>query len=74
MDEMPYTFIADVPSTSLITYVDVTRNYWNTINQTVIREKIFDFCDWSSYAVANFTPFLTSPRFDSPVCFFYFFI
>ena len=67
-DKLPFTFVADVPSTSLTTEVNVRYNYWSTTNQSVIREKIFDFSDWSSYAIANYTGFLLSADYNSQVC------
>lgn len=52
-----YELLAGVRTTRLDNAVNVRRNYWGTADLDTIRDKIFDFDDWNSYAVARFRPF-----------------
>ncbi|XP_074593530.1 C-type lectin domain-containing protein bark beetle [Brevipalpus obovatus] len=60
-----FEFIAPVLTGSLDNRINLTENWWGTANSTRIRERIFDFDDWNSYAIANFDPLLISENFDA---------
>ena len=48
-------------------YLDVTENWWGSREQDVIHQRIFDFADWNSFAIAEYYPYLVSPYMDSVV-------
>ena len=60
---LDYELLAGQSSSALENFLDVTENWWGTANQTVIQDKIFDFDDWNSYAIAEYFPHLL---FNSP--------
>lgn len=62
-----FEFLAGVLTGSLQNRINLTENWWGTHNSSRIKERIFDFDDWNSYAIANFSPLLTSERFDSAI-------
>lgn len=64
---LDYELVGGQWSNSLEVYLDVTANWWGTLNQPEIWEKIFDFEDWNSYAIAEYYPFLVSDDFRSPI-------
>ena len=61
---MDYELLAGIQSSQLDNFVNVQRNYWGTDQLEVIRERIFDFDDWNSYAIARFRPYLLEPVWD----------
>ena len=52
-----YELLAGIRTTRLDNFVNVYRNYWGTPDVEQINEKIFDFDDWNSYAIARFRPY-----------------
>ena len=64
-NSLDYELVGGYASSSLDNYLDVRENWWGSSQQPVIREKIFDFDDWNSYAVAEYYPFLISDQFAS---------
>ena len=64
---LDYELVAGYASSSLDNYLDVRENWWGSTQQSVIRDKIFDFDDWNSYAIAEYYPFLISNQFTSVV-------
>ena len=38
------------------------QNYWGSADINVIRDRIFDFDDWNSYAIAHFLPYYLQVR------------
>ncbi|KAF0300654.1 Protein bark beetle [Amphibalanus amphitrite] len=65
-NQMDYEFLAGTHSSSLATELMASRNWWGTRNPHEIRERIFDFDDWNSYAIARFSPFLSRDSLDAP--------
>jgi len=57
-------------SSLLENYLDATENWWGTVDQATIIERIFDFDDWNSFAMVEFCPFLTADSFSAsaPFC------
>jgi len=55
---MDYELLAGVKTARLDNFVNVERNYWGTPEYEQIKERIFDFDDWNSYAIARLRPFL----------------
>lgn len=65
-NNLDYELVGGQASSLLKNYLDVTENWWGTANQTLIQEKIFDFDDWNSYAIAEYFPMLTYDSFAAP--------
>ena len=61
---MDYELLAGIKSSRLDNFVNVQRNYWGTPDLDQIRERIFDFDDWNSYAIATFRPYFLEPNWD----------
>lgn len=57
---LQYEFLAAVITGSLDSRLNVRENWWGTAEQESIKRKMFDFDDWNSYAIAEFSPFLGS--------------
>ena len=53
-NHLDYELVGGQDSSSLEIYLDVTQNYWGTVDQPVIHQLIFDFGDWNSYAIAEY--------------------
>lgn len=66
-NSLDYELVGGYASSSLDNYLDVRENWWGSTQQAVIREKIFDFDDWNSYAIAEYYPFLISNHFGSTI-------
>lgn len=64
---MDFEMLGGQSSALLENYLDVTENFWGTVDQIKIKDRIFDFDDWNSYAIAEYFPFLVSDSFNSPV-------
>ncbi|XP_013781367.1 protein bark beetle-like [Limulus polyphemus] len=62
---LQFEFLAGVRTGSVDNTLNVAQNWWGTTNVTEIREKIFDFDDWNSFAVADFSPFLGRESIDA---------
>ncbi|XP_076314291.1 LOW QUALITY PROTEIN: protein bark beetle-like [Tachypleus tridentatus] len=62
---LQFEFLAGVRTGSVDNTLNVAYNWWGTTNVTEIRERIFDFDDWNSYAVADFSPFLGRESIDA---------
>ena len=61
---MDYELLAAIRTARLDNFVNVQRNYWGTGELEQIRERIFDFDDWNSYAIARFRPYLLEDTLD----------
>ena len=61
---MDYELLAAIRTARLDNFVNVQRNYWGTAELEQIRERIFDFDDWNSYAIARFRPYLLEESVD----------
>ena len=58
--DIQYELLAGVLTGSLQNKINVAQNWWNTINTTIIQQRIFDFDDWNCYATAQFSPILAT--------------
>ena len=65
-NQMDYELLAGTRSSSLATELVARRNWWGTRNPHEIRERIFDFDDWNSYAIARFSPYLSRDSLEAP--------
>ena len=65
--DLGYELVAGITALSLGNPVDVKENYWGRTDYGGVMDRIFDFDDWNSYAIADFFPYLTRPDFDSDV-------
>lgn len=61
---LAYALVAGVKTARIDSTLDVTENWWGTIDQKEITLRIFDFDDWNDHAVANFRPYLVEDTFD----------
>ncbi|CAH1792063.1 unnamed protein product [Owenia fusiformis] len=64
-NSMAFEIVAGVSSSSLLNYLDVRENYWGTRDQMAIRNRLFDFDHWNSFAIAEYYPYLIDNKFDS---------
>ncbi|KAL3873370.1 hypothetical protein ACJMK2_036499 [Sinanodonta woodiana] len=63
--ELQYELVAGITSLSFTTKLDVRYSWFGVTDQLSIKERIFDFDDWNSYAIAQYFPYLTGPSFDA---------
>ena len=47
---------------NLCTPLNAEQNYWGSPDINVIRQKLFDFDDWNSYAITHFLPYYIENR------------
>ena len=66
-NDLDYELVGGQSSSLLENYLDVRENWWGTSKQVEIQDKIFDFDDWNSYAIAEYFPHLTYDAWDAPV-------
>lgn len=64
---LTYTLVAGVKTAQVESKLDVSENWWGTIDYAKIKKQIFDFDDWNDHALANFRPYLIEDDFDSSV-------
>lgn len=64
-NQFQYIFLAGIRTSSMDNTVNVKENYWGTRRSELIRERIFDFDDWNSFAIADFSPFLLAANVQS---------
>ena len=68
---LQFELLAGVRAGSLYNELDARENWWGTSaglasnDAASIRERIFDFDDWNSFASALFSPWLADDRLDS---------
>lgn len=65
--DMDFELLGGHTSSFLENYLDATQNWWGTIDQVVIKKRIFDFDDWNSFAIAEYFPFLSVDSFSARV-------
>ena len=65
-DTAGFEMVTGLSASSIDDVMDVTGNWWGTVDVTAIRERIFDFDDWNNFALANFANFLLAERLDAP--------
>ena len=68
--DMDFELLGGQASSLLENYLDATENWWGSVDQTTIVERIFDFDDWNSFAMVEYCPFLTADSFraSAPFC------
>ncbi|CAG0896137.1 unnamed protein product [Darwinula stevensoni] len=66
-NDLDYQLLAGIKTANIKTYVKVTHNWWGSSSMEEVKQRIFDFDDWNSYAVAHFSPFYIQPQFDAPL-------
>jgi hypothetical protein len=52
--------------TSYYSSIDVSSNYWGTIDQQSINQSIYDYYDDFNLGIVTFIPFLTEPNPEAP--------
>ncbi len=65
-NHLAFELVGGYASSSLENYLDVRWNWWGTTEQEEIQQRIFDFDDWNSYAIAEYYPYLMGDSFDAP--------
>ena len=63
--EMDYELLAGINTARVSNYLNAEQNYWGSADINVIREKLFDFDDWNSYAITHFLPYYLESSFES---------
>ena len=65
--KLGYELLAGVRTTRVGNTLNAYTNYWGTSDINIIRERLFDFDDWNSYASIDFLPYLLDNSFNSPL-------
>lgn len=64
---LAYALVAGVKTARIDSRLDISENWWGTIDHAKIKRQIFDFNDWNDHALAIFRPYLIEDDFDSSV-------
>ena len=62
---LDYELLSGVKTARIGNMLNAEQNYWGSSNPDVIRERLFDFDDWNSYAVTHFLPYMIENSFES---------
>ncbi len=62
---LDYELLSGIKTSRVNNTLNAVSNYWGTADINIIRQRLFDFDDWNSYAVANFLPYLLEDSFQS---------
>ena len=62
---LDYELLAGIITARVSNYLNVEQNYWGTSDLNRIRERLFDFDDWNSFAISHFLPYYLENSFDS---------
>lgn len=62
---LAYSLVAGVKTAQVDSKLDVSENWWGTIDHAKIKRQIFDFDDWNDHALVEFRPYLIEDDFDS---------
>ncbi|XP_066146694.1 protein bark beetle [Euwallacea fornicatus] len=62
---LEYELLAGIKTAKINEYLNVQENWWGTIEEHEIQNKIFDFDDWNDHAIADYTPFLLEANFQA---------
>ncbi|XP_072155093.1 protein bark beetle isoform X2 [Bemisia tabaci] len=57
-NSLAYIVVAGVQTARINDELDMTENWWGTIDPVEIKHHIFDFDDWNDHAYVRFRPFL----------------
>ncbi|XP_011334038.1 protein bark beetle isoform X2 [Ooceraea biroi] len=66
-NSLDYELLAGIRTAKINNEVDVVENWWGTANNTIIKQRIFDFDDWNDHAVATYRPYLISDSLDASI-------
>ena len=61
---LDYELLAGITTARISNFLNAEQNYWGSPDINVVRERIFDFDDWNSYAIAHFVPYYLQNSFD----------
>ena len=59
---LDYELLAGITTARISNFLNAEQNYWGSPDINVVRERIFDFDDWNSYAIAHFVPYYLQNR------------
>jgi hypothetical protein len=62
---LDYELLAGIVTARISNYLNVEQNYWGSSDLNVIRERLFDFDDWNSFAISHFLPYYLENSFES---------
>ena len=62
---LQFELLAGVLTGSLDNRLNVEENWWGSFDPNLISGRIFDFDDWNSYAIADYSPFLGQESLDA---------
>ena len=62
---LDYELLAGVVTARVSNYLNVEQNYWGSSDLNRIRDRLFDFDDWNSFAISHFLPYYLESSFDS---------
>ncbi|KAI8506513.1 hypothetical protein Bbelb_159400, partial [Branchiostoma belcheri] len=65
--DMNYTMCSRISTTSPDETIDARYNWWGTVVDNEIRDRISDFGHWSDRAPVDYFPYLTGPDVSSPL-------
>ncbi|CAG7818624.1 unnamed protein product, partial [Allacma fusca] len=66
-NQLDYELLAGIKTAKIDNTVNVVRNWWGSSDPRRIKERIFDFDDWNSYAIASYRPYLLKDDFEAPI-------
>ena len=55
---LDYELLSGVKTARIGNLINAEKNYWGTSDIRLIRDRLFDFDDWNSYATTHFLPYL----------------
>lgn len=61
---LDYELLAGIDTARISNYMNAEQNYWGTSDLEEIRQKLFDFDDWNSYAITHFLPYYLDNSFQ----------
>lgn len=64
-DSLNFALVADLLTDTIDLTLNASYNWWGTIDQSQIQSRIFDFQDWNSFALVQYSPFLQMADFNA---------
>ena len=62
---LDYELLSGVKTARVGNMLNAEKNYWGSSDIRIIRDRLFDFDDWNSYATTHFLPYLVQNSFES---------
>lgn len=62
---LDYELLAGIRTARVSNFLNAEQNFWGTADLNKIRERIFDFDDWNSFAITHFLPYYLDGSFES---------